>query len=73
MRIVANIKESSVHTDRIHPDLIGKLKEAYENGEWLWLISVWNNHKVTNTRICSSCPDSIEIVKEFLPDLWQQL
>ena len=71
MRVVANIKETSVKLWKIPADQVDIIKAAYENREWLWLVSVWNQYHVTN-KICAGCPDSIDVVKAFFPDLWIQ-
>lgn len=72
MRVVANIKETSVMIWRIPSDRTAEVRQAYDNREWLWLVSIWNEYKVTNQKICASCPDSIDVVKAFIPNLWIQ-
>lgn len=70
---VANYSEKDVHVYRIASEVRAEVRQAYDNGEWLWLIKVWNSHEVTSKRLCSTCPDSIKIVKAFTPMLWQEL
>lgn len=48
-----------------------EIKEAYENGEWFWLIKQWNDFQVTADKLCSTCPKSIKIIKEHIPKLWK--
>lgn len=72
MRIVANITESMVRLYLIPEKEHAQIREAYENREWLWLVSKWNQFAVTSTRLCATCPDSIAVVKEFFKDLWQE-
>ena len=69
MRVVSNIKESSVQLWKIPAERIAEIRQAYDNREWLWLISIWNEYGVTR-KICSGCPDSIDVVKAFIPTLW---
>lgn len=70
--MVANIKKQSVHIYKI-PDFVrDEMKQAFENGEWFWLIRKWNEYQVTTQKICATCPDSIKIVQAYLPELWEQ-
>lgn len=41
-----------------------EFKNAYNIGNWLWLISIWNEYNVTTTKLCAGCPDSIDTVKK---------
>jgi len=69
---VANHSEKDVHVYRISTEVRADVRAAYENSEWLWLVKIWNDHSVTNRRLCATCPDSIQIVKAFTPLLWQE-
>ena len=69
---VANYSEKDVHVYRIPQAERQEIREAWENNEFLWLVKKWNDHKVTNTRLCSTCPESIRVVQAFTPLLWQE-
>lgn len=71
MKIAANVHESMVRLWMIPKNMHETIKEAYANREWLWLVSIWNEHQVTIKKICAGCPDSIDVVKTFIPDLWK--
>lgn len=68
--MVANIQEKSVHLYRIPESEHSAIKQAFDGGEWFWLIKKWNDHQVTTTKLCPACPDSINVVKHYLPGLW---
>ena len=70
--MVANIQRKSVHLYRIPLVERAEIKEAFDQGEWFWLIKKWNEHAVTTTKLCATCPDSIKVVKHYLPELWAQ-
>lgn len=69
---VANHSEKDVHLYRIAFKVRAEVRAAYENAEWLWLVKIWNEYGVTAKRLCSACPDSMNIVKAFTPILWQE-
>lgn len=69
---VANYSEKDVHVYRIASERRAEVREAYDNAEWLWLVKIWNEYQVTHPKLCSSCPDSMKIVKAFTPLLWQE-
>jgi hypothetical protein len=41
-----------------------ELKYSYDLGNWFFLISIWNQYEVTDTKICAGCPSSFEIVEK---------
>lgn len=69
---VANYSEKDVRVYRIPESLHADVRIWYDNAEWLWLVKIWNEHEVTTKRLCSTCPDSMKIVKAFTPLLWQE-
>ena len=72
MIVIANYSERDVRLYKIPGEHHSEIREAYERAEWLWLIKRWNEHEVTHVRLCSTCPDSIRVVKAFTPLLWQE-
>lgn len=72
MKVVANISEKYLRLHLIPADRHDEIKQAYEQRQYLWLVSVWNEYRVTSKKICPACPDSIEVVKTFIPLLWQE-
>ena len=68
--MVANIQKKSVKLHKIPQAEHAEIKQAFDQGEWFWLIKKWNEHTVTSTKLCATCPDSIKVVKHYLPDLW---
>lgn len=69
---VANHSEKDVHVYRIASHIRLEVRQAYDNGQWLWLVKIWNEYQVTNKKLCSACPDSMKIVRAFTPILWQE-
>lgn len=69
--MAANIQKKSVKLHKIPHCEHSDIKQAFDNGEWFWLIKKWNEHTVTSTKLCATCPDSIKVIKHYLPDLWQ--
>lgn len=41
-----------------------EFKEAFEQGNWLFLIAIWNQYHVTDSKLCAGCPSSIDIVEK---------
>lgn len=68
--MVANITEKSLRLYNIPPDRHEEIKDAYAKRQFLWIVKVWNDHEVTTQRLCCSCPDSVAIIREFIPLLW---
>ena len=48
---------------------IENIKDAYDKNQFYWIISKWNEYDVTNNRICPSCPDSVQLIKEHIKKL----
>lgn len=69
--IVANVTAEKVRTWLAPDSELEAWEEAYEAGQWLWLIKQWNDYQITAHRLCPSCPDSVEVVRKFMPLLWQ--
>jgi len=70
--MVANITETSLRLYNIPAHRHEEIRDAYEKRQFLWIVRVWNDHEVTSKRLCASCPDSVAVVKEFIPLLWTQ-
>jgi hypothetical protein len=47
------------------------IKEAFECDNFLFLIFKWNQYRVTDEQICSSCPSSIDLVQKYVPKYLQ--
>lgn len=66
-----------VNLNNIPASAIPEIKEAYDQAQagditqWFWLIQQFNLHRMGNQQICGTCGDSIDILKEWLPKLWQ--
>ena len=57
-------KDSMQNLWRLPKERYNDFKTAYDVGNWLWLISIWNEYKVTDVPICAGCPSSIDTVSE---------
>lgn len=73
MKVVANISLKHCRLDLIPAERHGEIRTAYERCEFLWIVKVWNDHSVTNPKLCAACPDSVAVVKTFTPELWVAL
>jgi hypothetical protein len=41
-----------------------KIRMAFDTGNILWLLSIWDAHNVTDKPLCPSCPDTMERVEK---------
>ena len=55
----------------IPPSEYTTLKEAFECGNYLFLIVKWNEYKVTDAPLCSGCPNTIETIEHYYPKYFQ--
>jgi hypothetical protein len=70
--MVSNITADMVRPWKVPITEIEDLKKTYEEGEkWYWLIAEWNRYGLTANKLCPACPDSIAVVRAFLPLLWE--
>jgi hypothetical protein len=69
--MVANVTAEKVRAWLAPADELQAWKEAYEAGQWFWLIKQWNDYHITAHRLCPACPDSVDVVRTFAPLLWQ--
>lgn len=52
------------HLWKLPKDRLTEFEAAYDIGNWLWLISIWNQYLVTDKPLCAGCPDSMETVEK---------
>lgn len=64
--------KESLNLWRVPPHKVAEIRAAYDNREWMWLVSQWNEYNVTNWKLCAACPDSMDTVQKWIPLLWQQ-
>jgi len=47
------------------------LKRAFELGNYLFLVEKWNEYNVTESQLCSGCPNTIDTIERYYQEYFK--